>query len=77
MITCDGRSFFRQYDKSTEDEWADFLRAARDQFGRLFMILDKVSLYKAEIIRETLKDLDGEVDLEFSPPGCPDLNTIE
>ncbi len=77
LITCDGRSFFKRYDRFTKDEFVDFLREAHAQFGKLFMILDRAPQHKAKIIRETLKELDGEVELEFLPPGCPDLNAIE
>ena len=77
LITCDGRSFFKRYDRFTKDEFADFLREAHAQFGKLFMILDRAPQHKAKIIRETLKELDGEVELESLPPGCPDLNAIE
>ncbi len=41
------------------------------------MILDRAPPHKAKIIRETLKELDGKVELEFLPPGCPDLSAIE
>ena len=70
LITCDGRSFFKRYDRFTKDEFADFLREAHAQFGKLFMILDRAPQHKAKIIRETLKELDGEVELEFLPPAA-------
>ena len=41
------------------------------------MILDRTPYHKAKIIQDMLKELDGEVELEFLPPGCPDLNAIE
>ena len=78
LITDDGRSFFKQYDKFTKDQFADFLKAAYAYFGKpIMMILDRAPQHKAKIIRETLKELDGKVELEFLPPGCPDLNAIE
>ena len=78
LITDDGRSFFKRYDKFTKDEFANFLKEAHAQFGKpIMMILDRASQHKAKIIQETLKDLGGAVELEFLPPGCPDLNTIE
>ena len=78
LITDDGRIFFKRYDKFTKDEFADFLREAHAQFDRpIMMILDRAPQHKARIIRETLKDLGGAVELEFLPPGCPDLNAIE
>ena len=77
LITDDGLSFFKQYDKFTKDEFADFLREAHDQFGKLFMILDRAPQHKAKTIQETLKELAGEVYLELLPPGCPDLSSIE
>lgn len=78
LITDDGRSFFKRYDKFTKDEFADFLREAHAHFGKpIMMILDRAPQHKAKIIRETLKELDGAVELEFLPPGCPDLSAIE
>ena len=78
LITCDGRSFFRQYDKFTKDQFADFLKEAYAYFGKpIMMILDRAPRHKAQIIRETPMELDGKVELEFFPPGCPDLNAIE
>ena len=42
LITDDGRSFFKRYDKFTKDEFADFLREAHAQFGKpIMMILDR------------------------------------
>ena len=78
LITDDGRSFFRQYDRFTKDEFADFLKESHRQFGKpIMMILDRAPQHKAGIIRETLKELDGAAELEFLRPGCPDLNAIE
>ena len=78
LITCDGRSFFKQYDKFTKDQFADFLKEAYAYFGKpIMMILDRAPQHKAQIIREILKELGGKVELEFLPPGCPDLSAIE
>ena len=78
LITCEGRSFFKQYDKFTKDQFADFLKEAYAHFGKpIMMILDRAPQHKAKIIRETLRELDGKVELEFLPPGCPDLSAIE
>ena len=78
LITDDGRSFFKRYDRFTKDEFADFLREAHAQFGKpIMMILDRAPQHKAKIIQETLRDLGGAVELELLPPGCPDLNAIE
>ena len=78
LITDDGRSFFKRYDRFTKDEFTDFLREAHAQFGKpIMMILDRAPQHKAKIIQETLRDLGGAVELEFLPPSCPDLNAIE
>ena len=77
LITDDWCSLFRQYDKFTKDEFADHLREAHDQFGRLFIILDRAPQHNSKIIQETLKEPDGKVYPEFHRPGCPDLNAIE
>ena len=78
LITDDGRSFFKQYDKFTKDEFSDFLKEAHAHFGeQIMMILDRAPQHKAKIVQETLKELDGMVEPEFLPPGCPDLSAIE
>ena len=46
-------------------------------FGKTIMVLDGASQHRAKIIREALKEMNGEVRLVFLPPGCPDLNAIE
>lgn len=71
LITDDGRSFFKRYDRFTKDEFADFLREAHAQFGKpIMMILDRAPQHKAKIIQKTLKDLGEAVKLEFLPSGC-------
>ena len=67
LITDDGRIFFKQYDKFTKDEFADFLRKVYAQFDRpIMMILDRAPQHRAKIIQETLKDLDGAVSSNSS-----------
>ena len=78
LITNDGSSFFKWYDKFTKGEFANFLKETHAQFGKpIMMILDRAPQHKDKSIQETLKDLGGAVKLEFLPPGCPDLNAIE
>ena len=40
------------------------------------MITDGASQHRSKLVGEELGRLDG-VELQFPPPGCPDLNTIE
>ena len=76
LITADGNGFFKRYDRFTKDEFADFLKEAHQRFGKILMIVDGAPQHKAQIVKETVKDLDG-LELKFLPPGCPDLNAIE
>ena len=55
----------------------DFLKAAHKWLGKTIMVLDGASQHRARIVREALKEMNGEVRLVFLPPGCPDLNAIE
>ena len=55
----------------------DFLEAVHKWFGKTIMVLDGASQHRAKIVRETLREMNGEVRLVFLPPGCPDLNAIE
>ena len=42
LITDDGPSFFKRYNKFTKDEFANFLKEAHAQFGKpIMMILDR------------------------------------
>ena len=77
MITTDGRGLFKQYDKSTKEEFVDFLKAAHEEFGKILMILDGAPQHRAADVKKALKEMNGEVELEFLPPGCPDLSAIE
>ena len=76
LITADGNGFFKRYSSFTKDEFVDFLKEAHQRFGKILMIVDGAPQHKAQIVKETVKDLDG-LELKFLPPGCPDLNTIE
>ena len=40
------------------------------------MITDGAPQHRSEFVREEIGRLDG-VELQFLPPGCPDLNAIE
>ena len=41
------------------------------------MILDGAPQHRAADVKKALKEMNGEVELEFLPPGCPDLSAIE
>ena len=40
------------------------------------MITDGAPQHRSKFVREEIGRLDG-VELQFLPPGCPDLNAIE
>ena len=72
LITADGNGFFKRYDRFTRDEFADFLKEAHQRFGKILMIVDGAPQHKAQIVKETVKDLDG-LELKFLPPGYPEV----
>ena len=77
FTTTDGGGFFKRYAAFTKEEFVDFLEATYKWFGKTIMVLDGASQHRAKIVREALKEMNGEVRLVFLPPGCPDLNAIE
>ena len=77
LITDDGEGMFERYDRFTKDEFADFLIKAYRRFGMLLMILDRAPQHKAALVHETLAGLNGMIELEYLPPGCPELNAVE
>ena len=76
LITLDGEGFFQRYDSFTGKEFVEFLKAACERFGKILMITDGAPQHRPKFVREEIGRLDG-VELQFLPPGCPDLNAIE
>ena len=76
LITLDGEGFFQRYGSSTGKEFVEFLKAACERFGKILMITDGAPQHRSRFVREEIGRLDG-VELQFLPPGCPDLNAIE
>ena len=76
LITLDGEEFFQRYDSFTGKEFVEFLKAACEGFGKILTITDGAPQHRSKFVREEIGRLDG-VELQFLPPGCPDLNAIE
>ena len=76
LITLDGEGFFQRYGSFTGKEFVEFLKAACERFGKILMITDGAPQHRSKLVREEFGRLDG-VELQFLPPGCPDLNAIE
>ena len=76
LITLDGEGFFQRYGSFTGKEFVEFLKAACERFGAILMITDGAPQHRSKFVREEIGRLDG-VELQFLPPGCPDLNAIE
>ena len=76
LITLDGEGFFQRYGSFTGKEFVEFLKAACERFGKVLMITDGAPQHRSKFVREEIGRLDG-VELQFLPPGCPDLNAIE
>ena len=76
LFTLDGEGFFQRYGSFTGEEFVEFLKAACERFGKILMITDGAPQHRSKFVREEIGRLDG-VELQFLPPGCPDLNAIE
>ena len=76
LITLDGEGLFQRYGSFTGKEFAGFLKAACERFGKVRMIAYGAPQHRSKFVREEIGRLDG-VELQFLPPGCPDLNAIE
>ena len=76
LLTLDGDGFFRRYDSFTGKEFVEFLKAACKRFRKILMIADGAPQHRSRLVREEIGRLYGP-ELEFFPPGCPDLNAIE
>ena len=76
LLMIDGEGFFRRYDSFTGREFAEFLKAACERFGKILMITNGAPQHRSGLVKEELGRLGG-LELEFFPPGCPDLNAME
>ena len=76
LITLDGEGFFQRYGSFTGREFVEFLKAACERFEKILMIADGAPQHRSKFVREKIRRLDG-AELQFLPPGCPDLNAIE
>ena len=76
LITTDGRSMFRQYDKFDMHAFAKFIRAAVRKFGKICLILDKAPQHRAKMIRRLADEIDG-LTLKFLPTATPEISAIE
>ena len=76
LNTPDGEGFFQRYDSFTGKEFVEFLKAACERFGKILMMTDGAPQHRSRLVREEIGRLDG-AELQFLPPGCPDLNAIE
>ena len=70
LITLDGERLFQRYGSFTGKEFVEFLKAACDKFGKILMITDGALQHRSKFVREEIRR-QGDLDLEFFPPGCP------
>lgn len=77
FITTDNSGFFERYERFTKVEFTDFLWKVHQKFGKVLIIADRAPQHKARIVGEALKEMKGDVELAFLPPGCPHLSAIE
>ena len=76
LSTLDGEGFFQRYGSFTGKESVEFLKVACKRFWKIPMVTDGAPQHRSRLVREEIGRLDG-VELQFLPPGCPDLNAIE
>ena len=76
-LTDDGRQFFRRYNKFNADTFIEYVKAVRQKFGKVFMIVDNAPQHKAKKVEKYLKQHGSDVILEFLPPGSPHLSAVE
>ena len=76
LSTLDGEGFFQRYGSFTGKESVEFLKAACERFWKIPMVTDGAPQHRSRLVREEIGRLDG-VELQFLPPGCPDLNADE
>ena len=76
LITTDGRSMFRQYDRFDKHSFAKFLKAAVRKFKKICMIVDKAPQHRAKIINDLVDEIDG-LTLKFLPTATPEISAIE
>ena len=76
LLTTDGRSMFRQYDKFDMHAFAKFIKAAVRKFGKICLILDNAPQHYARLIRQLVEMIDG-LTLKFLPAATPEISAIE
>ena len=76
LITLDGEGFFQRYGAFTGKKSVEFLKAARERFGKILMMTDGALQHNSKFVREELERLNG-LGLEFFPPRRSDFNAIE
>jgi len=70
---------FRLYDGSVKKEQAvEFLKALKAHLKRpLLIIWDGARPHRSGLVRDYLDSLNGQIQMAFLPPYCPDLNPVE
>lgn len=70
---------FRLYQGSVKKEQAvEFLKALAAHLKRpLLIIWDGARPHRSALVREYLDSTDGQIQMAFLPPYCPDLNPVE
>jgi len=56
----------------------DFLKALHRHIGRkLLIIWDGLAVHKSRMVRDYLESTNGDIQMDFLPPYCPELNPVE
>ena len=76
MLTAEGRSMFRQYDKFDKHSFARFLKVTVRKFGKICLIVDNAPQHHAKTILKLAGEIDG-LTLKFLPAATPEISAIE
>ena len=72
-----GMFYFMFYDKTNTGSFCDFLERVHKKYGKVLIFLDNASYHRSAGVRETLKEYDGGIILEYTLPYTPELNPAE
>ena len=75
-ITAKGAGYFERHSKFNGEEFVAFLKNACQGREKLLMILGRAPQHRVKVVLDAVKEIGGQVSLEYLPPGRPDLNAI-
>jgi transposase len=79
VITNSGKLYFKTYKGIFSSiVFIDFLkRLIKQQKGKIFLILDNLSVHKSQLVMEWVNEHKSRIELFYLPPYSPDMNPDE